>query len=117
MSQKLKRAENLNSQTSIREVLSRVREEIKEGIRQELKDLRRLIEYKIRELSGTSLIRGINATGVVINTILGRAPIAKVVSQFIKEIAQSYSNLEYDLEEGKRGSRLSHVVGQLKDFT
>jgi len=84
---------------AIREVLSRVREEIKEGKRQELKDLRRLIEYKIRELSGTSLKRVINATGVVINTNLGRAPIAKEVAQFIKEIAQSYSNLEYDLEE------------------
>ena len=102
---------------AIREVLSRVREEIKEGKRQDLKDLHRLIEYKIRELSCTNLKRVINATGVIINTNLGRAPIAKEVAQFIKEIAQSYSNLEYDLGEGKRGTRLSHVEGLLKDLT
>lgn len=102
---------------AIREVLQKVREEIKEGKRQSLEDLHKLIEERIKELSTTSLRRVINATGVVINTNLGRSILAEEVAEFVKGIATHYSNLEYDLYEGKRGSRLSHVEGLLKDLT
>ncbi|MFN3263982.1 MAG: L-seryl-tRNA(Sec) selenium transferase, partial [Aquificaceae bacterium] len=102
---------------AIREMLQRVREEILQGRRQSLEDLRSLIEARIRELSSTSLRRVINATGVVINTNLGRSPLAEEVAEFIKEVAMGYSNLEYDLYEGRRGSRLSHLEGLLKDLT
>ncbi|RME09455.1 MAG: L-seryl-tRNA(Sec) selenium transferase, partial [Aquificota bacterium] len=88
-----------------------------QGRRQSLEDLRSLIEARIRELSSTSLRRVINATGVVINTNLGRSPLAEEVAEFIKEVAMGYSNLEYDLYEGRRGSRLSHLEGLLKDLT
>lgn len=56
----------------------------------------------------------INATGVVLHTNLGRAPLAEVAIERIKEVASGYSNLEYDLEAGKRGSRYSHVEELLK---
>lgn len=102
---------------AIREVLQRVREEILQGKRNSLEGLRNLIEERLRELSATNLKRVINATGVVVNTNLGRAPLAEEVAEFIREIATGYSNLEYDLEEGRRGSRLSHVEGLLKDLT
>ncbi|MEN3028008.1 MAG: L-seryl-tRNA(Sec) selenium transferase [Aquificaceae bacterium] len=102
---------------AIREVLERVREEIKEGRRDSLEDLTELIERRIRELSTTSLRRVINATGVVINTNLGRSVMPGEVGEFIKEIALHYSNLEYDLEEGRRGSRLSHLEGLLLEMT
>lgn len=60
-------------------------------------------------LNGPALRRLINATGVVIHTNLGRAPLAEVVIERIVEVARGYSNLEYDLEQGERGSRQGHV--------
>ncbi|WPM31762.1 L-seryl-tRNA(Sec) selenium transferase [Hydrogenobacter sp. T-2] len=102
---------------AIREVLQKVREEIKEGRRQSLEDLRELIEKRIRELTTTNLRRVINATGVVINTNLGRSVLSEEVADFIKEIAVHYSNLEYDLSKGRRGSRLSHVEELLRVLT
>jgi L-seryl-tRNA(Ser) seleniumtransferase len=59
----------------------------------------------------------INATGVVLHTNLGRAPLADVAVRAIEEIAVGYSNLEYDLETGQRGSRYSHCVGLLRQLT
>ncbi len=60
-------------------------------------------------LNGPALRRLINATGVVIHTNLGRAPLAEVGIERIVEVARGYSNLEYDLEQGERGSRQGHV--------
>ena len=60
-------------------------------------------------LNRPALRRLINATGVVIHTNLGRAPLAEVGIERIVEVAKGYSNLEYDLEQGERGSRQSHV--------
>ncbi len=60
-------------------------------------------------LNGPALRRLINATGVVIHTNLGRAPLAEVGIERIVEVARGYSNLEYDLERGDRGSRQGHV--------
>jgi L-seryl-tRNA(Ser) seleniumtransferase len=102
---------------AIREVLERVRQEIREGRRQSLEDLEKLIENRLRELSRSSLKKVINATGVVINTNLGRSPLSEYVLEFIKEVAGGYSNLEYDLQEGRRGSRISHVEELLKELT
>jgi L-seryl-tRNA(Ser) seleniumtransferase len=59
----------------------------------------------------------INATGVVLHTNLGRAPLADVAVQAIAEIAGGFSNLEYDLVTGARGSRYSHCVALLQRLT
>ncbi|VAX28741.1 L-seryl-tRNA(Sec) selenium transferase, partial [hydrothermal vent metagenome] len=59
----------------------------------------------------------INATGVVIHTNLGRAPLPLEVLKNIMEVATGYSNLEYNLEEGRRGERYDHVRWILKDIT
>jgi len=59
----------------------------------------------------------INATGVVTHTNLGRSILAKRVLERLNEIGGSYSNLEYDLNEGKRGIRYVHVEGLLKELT
>jgi len=59
----------------------------------------------------------INATGVVLHTNLGRAPLADVAIRAIEEVAQGFSNLEYDIETGQRGSRYSHCVGLLRRLT
>src|SRR6202040_637905 len=51
----------------------------------------------------------INATGVIINTNLGRAPLSQEAVQAVQHVAGGYSNLEYELEAGERGSRHTHV--------
>ena len=59
----------------------------------------------------------INATGVVVHTNLGRAPLSDAALQAVSEISAGYSNLEYDLESGTRGSRLRHVDWLLRSLT
>ncbi|HEX8851491.1 MAG TPA: L-seryl-tRNA(Sec) selenium transferase [Gemmatimonadaceae bacterium] len=64
-----------------------------------------------------SLRRVINATGVVLHTNLGRAPLAAAARAAIATIADGFSNLEYDLERGARGSRHVHAVSLLRELT
>lgn len=59
----------------------------------------------------------INASGVIIHTNLGRAPLSKAAILAANQVAQGYSNLEYDLEEGRRGSRLLHAEELLARLT
>ncbi len=59
----------------------------------------------------------INASGVIIHTNLGRAPLSKSAIQAVTEVALGYSNLEYDLEKGQRGSRLIHAEELLVHLT
>jgi L-seryl-tRNA(Ser) seleniumtransferase len=61
-----------------------------------------------------SLKRVINATGVVVHTNLGRAPLSPQIAAHVSRIAASYSNLEYDLERGDRGHRESHLESRLQ---
>jgi L-seryl-tRNA(Ser) seleniumtransferase len=64
-----------------------------------------------------TLVPVINATGVIVHTNLGRAPLAFEVLEAIDPIAGGYSNLEYDLEKGSRGSRRTHVEGLACELT
>jgi len=61
---------------------------------------------KILQAHKASFSRVINATGVVLHTNLGRAPMAKAAVQAALDVAECYTDLEYDLATGKRGSRL-----------
>jgi L-seryl-tRNA(Ser) seleniumtransferase len=58
-----------------------------------------------------------NATGVVLHTNLGRAPLASRALDALRLAAEGYTNLEYDLERGERGSRYTHCVGLLTELT
>ncbi|MFL5606160.1 MAG: L-seryl-tRNA(Sec) selenium transferase [Gemmatimonadaceae bacterium] len=59
----------------------------------------------------------INATGVVLHTNLGRAPLAPAALDAIEVVASGYSNLEYDLTHGTRGSRYAHCAALLRELT
>ena len=58
-----------------------------------------------------------NATGVILHTNLGRAPLAPAAIEAIARTAGGFSNLEYDLEKGERGSRYTHCVALLREVT
>ncbi|ABB30310.1 L-seryl-tRNA selenium transferase [Geobacter metallireducens RCH3] len=75
------------------------------------------IEREVARSTAFSLRRVVNGTGVVIHTNLGRSPLSKRVKPLLDEIAFGYSNLEFDLEKGERGSRYSHVERLLCDLT
>jgi L-seryl-tRNA(Ser) seleniumtransferase len=59
----------------------------------------------------------LNATGVVLHTNLGRAPLADAALDAVRAVAEGYTNLEYDVERGARGSRHTHCVGLLRELT
>ena len=63
------------------------------------------------------LLPVINATGVIINTNLGRAPLSQQALAAVQQVAGGYSNLEYELEAGTRGSRHTHVTALLRELT
>lgn len=69
------------------------------------------------ELSRPQLRRVINATGVVLHTNLGRAPLAASARAAIDDVAGGYANVEYDLGTGERGSRHDHLRQLLRDLT
>jgi L-seryl-tRNA(Ser) seleniumtransferase len=82
-----------------------------------LEDLPRLVEQRVREASQPRLRPVLNASGVIIHTNLGRAPLSTAALAAAHEAAQGYSNLEYDLDHGERGSRHNLVTDLLKRLT
>jgi L-seryl-tRNA(Ser) seleniumtransferase len=82
-----------------------------------IESVSRMVKNRLELLARSSLRQVINATGVVIHTNLGRSVLAERVIKMFRPLAGGYSNLEYDLEQGKRGSRYTHVEGILKELT
>ena len=76
-----------------------------------------LVDSELAGITRASLRPVINATGVVLHTNLGRAPLASAAIRAVQEIARGFSNLEYDLEAGERGSRYTHCVSLLREIT
>jgi L-seryl-tRNA(Ser) seleniumtransferase len=98
-----------------RVVLERARTAIREG-----RDAGDLVEAVLAELeAGTrpSLRRVLNATGVLVHTNLGRAPLAEAALGRVREVGSGYSTLEYDLETGERGSRQTHLASLIRRLT
>ena len=98
-----------------RTVLERAREQIAAGV--EPGDVVATARAEVDRLSTHSLRRVLNATGVIVHTNLGRAPLAPSALARVEEVGRSYSNLELDLESGARGSRQAHVSEALRRAT
>lgn len=75
------------------------------------------LSKKVTDQQGYTLKPVINATGTILHTNLGRARLSDRATAHVLETAQNYSNLEYKLEEGERGSRHSHAEALLKEIT
>ena len=71
----------------------------------------------IMEISSSNLQNVINATGIILHTGLGRAPLSKEVLQAAVEKTYPYSNLEIELKSGKRGERLEHLKSLINSLT
>jgi L-seryl-tRNA(Ser) seleniumtransferase len=98
-----------------RAVIARAREAVLGG--GEPGDLRELLRAELAAARRPALRRVLNATGVIAHTNLGRAPLAEEALARVLETARGYSNLEYDLEAGSRGSRQAHVASILRRLT
>jgi len=101
--------------SAARSALARVREEIRAGA--DPGDLVGRVEMELASAREPRLRRAINATGVIVHTNLGRAPLAGEALEHVSAVAAGYSNLEYDLGEGGRGSRQDHVAPILRRLT
>ena len=95
--------------------LERAREAIAAGV--DPGDVVVAARAELDRLRAPSLRRVLNATGVIVHTNLGRAPLAASVVRRLAELGGSYTNLELDLETGTRGSRQDHVAGLLQRLT
>jgi L-seryl-tRNA(Ser) seleniumtransferase len=98
-----------------RTVLARAREQIRAG--SDPGDLGDLLAEEVRAARAPRLRRVLNATGVIVHTNLGRAPLAAAALEHVADAARGYSNLEYDLAAGGRGSRQAHVADLLRRLT
>ena len=96
-------------------VLARAREEIQTGA--EPGDLAERMREELEAAREARLRRALNATGVIVHTNLGRAPLAEAALERVSEVGRGYSNLEYDLSTGSRGSRQDHVAAVLRRLT
>lgn len=102
-----------------REVLNSIRQEIKNGknFLPAENFIAEQVNALVKKKSLNSLRRVINATGVILHTNLGRALLSEKAQAAVRDILYGYSNLEIDLETGKRGSRYSHVEDLLTKIT
>jgi L-seryl-tRNA(Ser) seleniumtransferase len=98
-----------------RSVLAQARDEIAAGF--DPGDLTERLALELGAARRPALRRTLNATGVVVHTNLGRAPLPAAALERIREIGRGYSNLEYELAEGRRGSRQNHVARLLRRLT
>ncbi len=101
--------------SAVRSALARAREEIQAGA--DPGDLVGRVELELAAARRPRLRRAINATGVIVHTNLGRAPLSREALERVSAVAGGYSNLEYDLGEGARGSRQDHVAPILRRLT
>ncbi|MCS7221752.1 MAG: L-seryl-tRNA(Sec) selenium transferase [Anaerolineae bacterium] len=104
--------------SAARAAVERARQAILDGETcPELDELAQDALAEVHRVIRPSLRRLINATGVIIHTNLGRAPLSRATQEAMIAAARGYTNLEYDLAAGQRGSRYEHAVTLLRQLT
>ena len=127
------RSRSLGSRSIPRELVTEASRAVLEGVREailaakdemaledittETEELVALVEKEVEEKIRPSLRRVINATGVVIHTNLGRSPLSRPALEAINTAGAYYTNLEFRLEDGTRGSRQFHLRRILHELT
>lgn len=107
---------------AIRQVVDEIRSAVLSGAWAEDRTLTsesaaEAVTARIERLRAYSLRRVINATGIILHTNLGRAPLCREALERIVEVSRGYSNLEFDLAAGRRGLRYDHVREILCELT
>ena len=101
-----------------REELGAARQRVRQGGEADgAEEIAALVCRRVEEAGRAEPRRVINATGVVIHTNLGRAPLSRAAMQAAEEAAAGYSNLEFDLDTGRRGSRQARLESLLRQIT
>src|ERR687897_91594 len=101
---------------AVREALDDLRRRISAGERPEVSE-KAVLDVASGLLAGRGLVRVVNATGVILHTNLGRSVLSERAVLAARAAATGYSNLEYDLHSGGRGSRYDHAVPLLRELT
>ena len=104
---------------NIRKTLNSIRKEIRQGLIKEniRKYAFRQIEVNLIQASNSNMTSVINGTGIILHTGLGRAPISLELIKKAMDNVYPYTNLEFDLEVGKRGERNDHVIDLINVLT
>src|SRR5512138_2933732 len=103
---------------AIREALDRIRDDIGRGAPcPPVEVIEAGVLAALRAAARGSLREVVNATGVVVHTNLGRAPLSDEAIDAMRRAARGYTNLEYDLAAGERGDRYGHAEGPLCRLT
>lgn len=103
-----------------RSALAKLRQAVRQerldetGLDTALASMESSLKSKLTDASTASLVPLVNATGIIVHTNLGRAPLSPGAVAALSQIAGSFSNLEYDLDEGGRGRREQHAVRLLQ---
>ena len=120
----LEQAQEELSRNAVKKIAQEALQQLRQGILSEeiteLPSVEQIVESiraGIEQKTPYHLRRVINATGVVLHTNLGRAPLGMEAAQRIAEIAHGYCNLEYNIEAGHRGSRYAHVEDLICEMT
>ena len=105
---------------AVRDTLDALRGQVRTGHVDALPgpdDMVAMISSELRRRSSSSLRAVINGSGVVVHTNLGRSPLADEAEDAIRAVSCGYSNLEYNLDSGERGTRYSHVESLICELT
>ena len=105
---------------ALRNTLDEIRARFKLNLEAELPSIDLILtqtESTLSAWTASTLFPVINATGVILHTNLGRAPMSAATIRAMDVVSRGYSNLEFDLETGKRGSRLIHAEKLLQKLT
>ncbi len=103
---------------AIRQILPKIRDKILKGKKvDKINDIILQVKDLIYLIAGSSLKPVINATGIILHTNLGRAPLGRMILNEIEPVITGYSNLEFNLKNGTRGQRNAHISELIKFIT